>query len=138
MRTQAVALDWASKNFTAEQWRELFVRSKRWPRNKWGLLYPAYLRSRAWNAKRMARHEIDGFRCMECGRGHKQGAALQCHHLTYDCIGNEDVNEDLITLCTMCHKVEHYDGAKPLRYHLALVIEEIVQTMLSRSLPDAA
>lgn len=129
MKTQE-ALQSIAATFTNAQWRELFRRSKRWPRDKWSMLYPAYLRSRAWNAKRMARHEIDGFRCIECGGGATQRLTIQCHHLTYERIGDEDVNQDLITLCAVCHGVEHQE-IKPLQHHLALAMEEIARAILN-------
>jgi hypothetical protein len=43
---------------------------------------------------------IDNFTCQRCGS--KQD--VQVHHLTYENFGDEDVYNDLITLCKRCHE----------------------------------
>lgn len=60
--------------------------------------YQEYLLSEHWQKIRSERLKMDNFKCQNCGRPFD----LQVHHLTYDRIGNEDIN-DLITLCKFCH-----------------------------------
>ena len=58
-----------------------------------------YLQSKEWQQKRLQRLCMDDFRCCRCGSIRN----VQVHHLTYANIGNEDVANDLITLCDSCH-----------------------------------
>ena len=64
--------------------------------------YSQYISSLAWAKKRAERLEIDRNRCQTC---HHDGSiyGLQVHHATYDRLFDEDVQRDLITLCTQCH-----------------------------------
>jgi len=62
--------------------------------------YELYLTTKEWREKKVKRLQIDGFKCCNCGSPHN----LQVHHLTYDNIYNEDVYNDLITLCNDCHR----------------------------------
>ena len=66
--------------------------------------YQRYLRSAAWNEKRIRRLQIDHCRCAICGSSDQQ---LNVHHLTYRNIMQEDVEQDLITLCRSCHAMLH-------------------------------
>jgi len=43
----------------------------------------------------------DNHMCQYCG-----GEATEVHHLTYENIGNEPL-EDLIAICRLCHKDQH-------------------------------
>jgi hypothetical protein len=61
--------------------------------------YDQYLRSEEWQQKRSQRLKIDGYKCQRCGKPYD----LQIHHLTYDRVYDEDVYNDLITLCDKCH-----------------------------------
>ena len=80
--------------------------------------YQKYLRSEHWQKIRSERLKIDDFKCQKCGRPFD----LQVHHLTYDRIGKEDIN-DLITLCKNCHarveegKKEYLEFKKELSTH---------------------
>jgi len=65
--------------------------------------YFQYLQSDHWRKMRYRRLLIDGFQCHECGHGD----ALQVHHKTYERIGKENVDTDLVTLCARCHNDEH-------------------------------
>ena len=65
--------------------------------------YERYMQSAEWAAKRAARLEIDNHRCRTCGHTGEQWP-LQVHHVTYERLGNEDVENDLITLCASCHE----------------------------------
>lgn len=68
--------------------------------------YMDYLASHEWAKKRLERIGIDGFRCCVCISG-ETDYPLEVHHLTYDNIGDEDVENDLITLCSACHAALH-------------------------------
>ena len=71
--------------------------------------YEEYLQSEEWKALAQKRQEIDNNTCQMCGsRGTVQNP-LECHHLSYKHIGEEQsrVYEDLVTLCHACHKGVH-------------------------------
>jgi len=61
------------------------------------------MKSLAWHHKRTARRSIDGEMCVTCGAC----SALQVHHKTYDRLGDENVADDLFTLCDFCQGREH-------------------------------
>lgn len=61
--------------------------------------YAEYMKSARWRAKRNEVLLRDGFKCIKC-RSHRR---LQVHHLNYERLGNEDLN-DLATLCAKCHR----------------------------------
>lgn len=94
--------------FGAKEWRETFIRTSGSKKEfrKW--LYKIYLKSNAWRIKSSQRKLIDGSRCQAplCFRVD----SLQVHHTTYANIGDEDVENDLVTLCERCHKAQHGIG----------------------------
>lgn len=53
----------------------------------------------------------DDYKCQCC---HKSGIPLQVHHIVYRSNGGSDHEDNLITLCEICHKGIH-DGTKKLR-----------------------
>ncbi len=62
--------------------------------------YQKYIRSKEWQTKRQQKLEACNHRC-ECeGRCYRK--ATQIHHLHYDTLGNESI-EDLQALCPKCH-----------------------------------
>ena len=65
--------------------------------------YVTYMKSEAWQSKRMEAFNVHGKQCVTCG-GFKK---LQCHHLTYERLGNENAKTDLEILCQSCHQKEH-------------------------------
>ncbi|TXH58887.1 MAG: HNH endonuclease [Desulfurellales bacterium] len=65
--------------------------------------YDTYMQSEAWQAKRAQRLAIDNHRCRTCGHTGETWP-LQVHHITYERLGGEDVENDLITLCSACHE----------------------------------
>lgn len=70
--------------------------------------YEEYIgRSPRWQEKRVERLKIDNFKCVVCGETHN----LHVHHITYENLGNEDVDNDLVTLCKGCHMKIEYDKA---------------------------
>jgi len=64
--------------------------------------YKEYIQSDEWKALRQKRLEKDGLCCILC----KASMWLICHHLTYDNIFQEDIN-DLVILCHRCHVRVH-------------------------------
>ena len=70
--------------------------------------YDAYMRSANWESKRQQRLKIDQYKCVMCGRPAstcKNG--LQVHHINYRRLTNENVFEDLVSLCPRCHRLIH-------------------------------
>ena len=65
--------------------------------------YRKYIASDAWRKKAEARKEIDGNKCALCGKTE----GLQVHHKHYRTFMNENVEQDLITLCKDCHNDVH-------------------------------
>jgi hypothetical protein len=61
--------------------------------------YQKYLASREWSLKKRAVKERAGGKCERC----KFGEYQQTHHLTYEHIGAEPL-EDLQGICSYCHK----------------------------------
>lgn len=78
--------------------------------------YRKYIKSDAWYAKQQAKLEASNGKC-ECEGGCIRDAT-QIHHLHYDTLGNEGM-EDLLALCPKCHmakspKVRNFYG-NPVR-----------------------
>lgn len=70
--------------------------------------YHEYMESDEWKAVRGKRMKLDRFQCTMCGTAKN----LTVHHITYERLGREDM-DDLITLCKDCHaKVHENDLAK--------------------------
>lgn len=84
--------------------------NKRYERNnhRHSSRYDAYMNSPEWQQKRIARLNIDGFRCVMCGAKGSKTEPLQIHHLcSYRKLGSENVYVDLVSLCPTCHKAVH-------------------------------
>ena len=64
--------------------------------------YIEYLKSDEWQEKREYFMESVEWICSKCGE-----KATQIHHLKYDNIGNEELDVDVIALCTDCHNEIH-------------------------------
>lgn len=64
-----------------------------------------------WEKKRKSRLKMDCNRCRVCNSQYN----LQVHHRTYDNLYNENVSEDLTTLCNGCHKLFH-DNRRLTKY----------------------
>lgn len=69
--------------------------------------YKHYIASPEWEAKKQERMEIDGFRCVMCGRHISHCRTMQVHHITYARLGHENAYTDLCTVCGSCHKKLH-------------------------------
>ena len=87
--------------------------------------FDVYLNSTEWHKKRIERLKIDGWACVECGAREN----LHVHHINYDNIGNENVGEDLATLCRSCHeKIEEQKRIdRQKQKTVALISEKSIQ-----------
>lgn len=67
--------------------------------------YNEYIISDEWYLKRPKILAIKGEKCAICGKDH----SLDIHHLNYDTLGREDINNyaDVIPLCRYCHEKIH-------------------------------
>lgn len=66
-------------------------------------VYKQYLKSQIWrNRKEEFFSNPDNNYCQACWTFKR----LQIHHKTYERVGNED-NNDLVTLCSRCHRDCH-------------------------------
>lgn len=66
-------------------------------------LYNEYMKSEEWNKKSLERLKIDDFQCVLCGCN----GFLEVHHISYKRLGNENVYEDLVSVCPRCHVLLH-------------------------------
>lgn len=65
--------------------------------------YADYLNTDHWQALTRKKRQAAGYKCEQCGCDDER---LDTHHLTYERIGRERM-EDLIVLCESCHREEH-------------------------------
>ena len=68
--------------------------------------YKEYLISDEWKKLKKQRLEIDSNICQQC----KIPITLEtsnCHHIHYRNLYNENIEEDLISLCHSCHQIIH-------------------------------
>lgn len=76
-------------------------------------VYRNYMKSDAWEQKKQERMRIDEYKCVMCGRSIDQCKSLQVHHVTYKRLGDENVLDDLCTVCGSCHqKIHNYYNRK--------------------------
>ena len=68
--------------------------------------YYQYLESPEWRERRRERIKLDGNRCRVCNQGPPE-YTLHVHHRSYHRLAEEDVGDDLTTLCTKCHDIFH-------------------------------
>lgn len=74
--------------------------------------YYKYLSSAKWRKLRERVLARDGYACTECC----SPDSLQVHHLTYDRVFEEEL-DDLVTLCDTCHGKQHEKTKKRRRQH---------------------
>lgn len=69
------------------------------------IIYDEYIKSEEWYAKRPQIFELKGEKCTICGSQND----LVIHHLNYDTLGYEEVNNyaDVVPLCWSCHEKMH-------------------------------
>lgn len=72
----------------------------------WPDRYAEYLQSYEWLDLRERVLQRDRYRCTVTGKAAKTGDLLQVHHLTYERVGCE-LMEDLITVCRSAHEQIH-------------------------------
>lgn len=60
-------------------------------------------RSKHWKRLRVEALKRDRFQCVDCS---KTGCLLEVHHLTYERMGAE-LLEDVVSLCQACHASRH-------------------------------
>lgn len=84
---------------------EFIKRSMKW-KSHWWDLYNVYLRSEDWQRNSSRRIEFDGYTCTSC-ENHGDDIILQAHHITYKNVGDENIADDLVTLCINCHQERH-------------------------------
>lgn len=78
-----------------------------------------YLKSEWWAKMREERLKFDGYKCAWCGCKETKDNPLNVHHLSYDYLGCENV-EDLTTLCRDCHERLHValEELRPIKYQI--------------------
>lgn len=69
----------------------------------WHELKAQYERTSYWRDKREAVRRRANGKCESCKKPVENDSQLDVHHLTYDRIGNENL-EDLLALCYECHR----------------------------------
>lgn len=65
--------------------------------------YEDYLKTSHWKSVREKRKELDGHQCFICGSTRE----LNVHHLSYERLGAENIETDMVTLCHGCHATLH-------------------------------
>jgi len=64
--------------------------------------YILYLKSESWKERRKILLEQADHKCFKCGE-----MANQLHHLNYNNLGSEILDDDVIAVCSNCHKEIH-------------------------------
>ena len=67
--------------------------------------YIEYLKSDDWRKRRKQLMEEANWTCSKCGE-----KATQLHHLNYYNVGDEELDTDVIAVCTDCHNEIHGKG----------------------------
>lgn len=76
-----------------------------------GVNHGRYLKSLKWAQIKDYVRERDNYICANCGANMVSDLYnLHTHHLTYDRLGEENPETDLILLCSTCHHKEHSKG----------------------------
>lgn len=73
--------------------------------------YKTHLNSPEWATTRSQKLEEADYECQRCG---DSGVPLEVHHLTYDRLGHEWL-EDLLVVCHECHELEDEERAERTR-----------------------
>lgn len=76
--------------------------------------YKRYLRTQHWQQIRAKVLQRANGRCERCGYEPWRPGTLQVHHLSYDRLGAESL-EDLVAICPRCHMKIHAVDAKSKR-----------------------
>lgn len=67
------------------------------------LPYRKYLKSPEWRETRRRKANLENYRCQRCGARNEHH--LNIHHLNYDRLGCENLDDDLECLCERCHRL---------------------------------
>jgi hypothetical protein len=106
-----------SKTFQERNWR----RAQLWKLGLKAWEYDKFLEGPHWQELRKQKLEEQrsrlGYNCCEkCGERQPvpptRETALHLHHLTYERLGEERL-EDVLVICPHCHKKEHAGDGKP-------------------------
>lgn len=89
--------------------------------------YKEYLRSDGWAEIKRELYQERGKQCQRCG----EKKTLQVHHLTYERVYHEQL-EDLLILCAVCHTKEHGLEVKKKRKHWKPNKQEIYKCKLKK------
>jgi hypothetical protein len=73
--------------------------------------YQTYLQSEGWKQRRTEAVKRAGYRCQVCN----SRESLEVHHRTYVNKGHE-LPEDLLVLCSSCHRRFHEGGRMPVQH----------------------
>jgi hypothetical protein len=77
-----------------------------YPGATWHDRYAAYLLSDGYRKRRQRRLDFDAGLCRLCLFEGRNTPAEQVHHLSYERLTDEHTR-DLVSLCSICHKVAH-------------------------------
>ena len=66
-------------------------------------IYDSYLDSPEWARKRQQCLQVHGSLCVDC----KKIEATDIHHRHYETLGDECPKDDIVPLCSACHKARH-------------------------------
>jgi 5-methylcytosine-specific restriction endonuclease McrA len=85
--------------------------------------YSGGLRSEGWNDLRLFVLKRDGYKCLRCGRTHKElralGIELQVNHIKPKCRGGTDAPSNLMSECAQCHSREYRHQRMKVKANLA-------------------
>jgi 5-methylcytosine-specific restriction endonuclease McrA len=87
-------------------WRSVVVETST-PAEEHGYTYDEHMKSDYWRKIRFQAFQRDKHKCRHCG----SGMNLVCHHITYENLGNESL-DDLLTLCKRCHYNVHQEDLR--------------------------
>lgn len=94
-------------------------------------LYTTHLQSEKWARTRRLVLLRANHRCEKCG----EATARQVHHLTYEHLGDEPL-EDLVAVCIPCHQAIHNpDGprAQAEITHITPAVHRYVTALMARA-----
>ena len=98
--------EWKLAKFNDIEYIKEIVNKYNFDLSKYGK-YLRYIESEKWFILKNRIKKRDKNKCTKCN----SNLNLQVHHLTYENLFNEK-DEDLITLCSKCHKDFHKDDHK--------------------------
>jgi 5-methylcytosine-specific restriction endonuclease McrA len=91
-------------NRIRSEWHEHRYARRDENKSEWFTWYDKYLASLAWKEIRAKVLMRDEYKCLACG-----SPATQVHHLTYERVGYEHI-DDLASVCVDCHQYVHGRG----------------------------